>query len=534
MQSAKALEVAAMVGVLVFAFSALWWWGRSLGMRTANQVGARLDDNWNAVFQLARELHQLLDMEIMMQKVADCASRLVEGGAVVYLKDGLGFKLKAVSGFSGGVLPPLYRPAIAREVASGYVLSYTGLRVAENPFPGLGAVFPACVSLPLVAENEEKGFLEVFGSRPKLERALNCLYALASHAAMSIERFEERASLWQRAERMRQLSELTLTLARSTRVTEMSGVLVEGVSGITGCKRLIYMSYNSGTDRLQLDVAQGLSAEVYQLLHSALQQPLQQSAHVLSLVARSREPLWIPNCLNEPRWIIPEPTIKMAYIVPLVAEDVLYGLLILLPDSAAELDEEERAMTLVLANQVAGALALAYRHMILLDEASTDPLTRLANRSVLEKRLEEEIRRSDLSGQPLSLLMLDLDDFKDYNDTCGHLLGDMALRSIGQALLKAVRDTDLVARYGGDEFVVLLPNTLYQDALVVAERIKSILSRITLPGNEGTAKRGVRVSIGLAVRNPMEGDGHDLLEAADRLLYAAKQKGKNRVETENG
>ena len=498
-------------------------------MRAANRAGARANDNWNAVFQLSREMHQLLDMEIMMQKVADCASRLAEGGAAVYLKDGLGFKLKAVSGFSGGVSPPLYRPAFAREAANGHGPSYTGVR--ENLFPGLSAVFPASVSLSLVVGKEEKGFLEIFGSRPQLERAVNCLYALASHTSMSIERFEERASLWQRAERMRQLSELTLTLARSTRVTEMSAVLVEGVSGITGCKRLIYMSYNSGTDRLQLDVAQGLSAEVYQLLFSALQQPLRQSAHVLSLVAHSREPLWIPNCLNEPRWIIPEPTIKMAYIVPLVAEDVLYGLLILLPDSTAELDEEERAMTLVLANQVAGALALAYRHMILLDEASTDPLTRLANRGVLEKRLEEEIRRSDLNGQPLSLLMLDLDDFKDYNDTYGHLLGDMVLRSVGQALQKAVRDTDLVARYGGDEFVVLLPDTAYQDALVVAERIRKILSRVTLPGNEmGTGKPGMKVSMGLAMRNPMEGDAHDLLEAADRLLYLAKQKGKNRVE----
>jgi diguanylate cyclase (GGDEF)-like protein len=162
----------------------------------------------------------------------------------------------------------------------------------------------------------------------------------------------------------------------------------------------------------------------------------------------------------------------------------------------------------------------------------TDPLTGLLNRRYFQERLEEEVARSQRHVNPMSLLMIDLDGFKRYNDTFGHSAGDRALRLTGGALLHAVRHMDIVSRLGGDEFVVILPETGVERARQIAERIRVEIAALRPP--DAQLRTGgpeqLSVSIGIAAFTGHDTTAETLLERADRALYKAKAGGRNRVE----
>jgi diguanylate cyclase (GGDEF)-like protein len=161
--------------------------------------------------------------------------------------------------------------------------------------------------------------------------------------------------------------------------------------------------------------------------------------------------------------------------------------------------------------------------------SGTDALTGLANRRLLMAELERELRRSERHGNPLALLMLDVDHFKRFNDTYGHPAGDAVLQRLAGILRKSVRDVDTVARYGGEEFLVMLPETPAADAARVSERIRAATEQDRFTPEGGGAALGVTVSVGYAVF-PEHGKTADtLIEAADQALYRSKASGRNRV-----
>ncbi len=155
--------------------------------------------------------------------------------------------------------------------------------------------------------------------------------------------------------------------------------------------------------------------------------------------------------------------------------------------------------------------------------ALRDGLTGLGNRRAFEQRMELELSRASRYGDSLSLVMLDVDFFKEYNDTFGHVDGDEVLRILADALTEKSRETDFFARYGGEEFAIILPHTDGEGALVVAERLRRRLEMTGWP------HRAVTASFGAATLHPAMTDGHDLVRAADTALYAAKDAGRNRV-----
>jgi diguanylate cyclase (GGDEF)-like protein len=154
----------------------------------------------------------------------------------------------------------------------------------------------------------------------------------------------------------------------------------------------------------------------------------------------------------------------------------------------------------------------------------TDSLTGLLNRRYLQERLSEEIQRSKRHHFPMSLLMLDVDNFKSYNDTYGHLAGDAALRIVASILKDNLRGDDVAARYGGEEFAVLLPQTSSEEASVIAERIRMQIERTPFP------HRHITASIGIAKTTPDVNSPDDIIWAADRALYEAKDRGRNNVQ----
>jgi diguanylate cyclase (GGDEF)-like protein len=165
----------------------------------------------------------------------------------------------------------------------------------------------------------------------------------------------------------------------------------------------------------------------------------------------------------------------------------------------------------------------------LADSATLDSLTALWNRRVFSDRLGEEVARHVRYGTPVSLLMLDLDGFKEINDAQGHLAGDAVLASVADVLRASLRTTDLPSRYGGDEFAVILPGVKKTDAFAVAEKLRAAIAelRVGLPTNGDTAE--VRASIGVAAAAKGASDPLELVEAADRALYQAKAAGKDQV-----
>jgi len=191
-------------------------------------------------------------------------------------------------------------------------------------------------------------------------------------------------------------------------------------------------------------------------------------------------------------------------------------------------DAEDRMTAASLASHAAVALQNARLHAIVERQALVDGLTGIANRRGCEDALAHEIARSDRMAAPFTLVVADLDDFKQINDRYGHDAGDDVLRELAAVLRRTLRESDLAGRWGGEEFVFLLPGTDEEGGAQLAERVRSALRERSFHGRDG-ASFGVTCSFGVAQHQPREGE-RQLFAQADRALYEAKRRGKDRVE----
>jgi diguanylate cyclase len=162
-------------------------------------------------------------------------------------------------------------------------------------------------------------------------------------------------------------------------------------------------------------------------------------------------------------------------------------------------------------------------------ESLTDPLTQLANRKYFDTTLEEAMLEAREKNEPLSLMLTDIDHFKNFNDSFGHLTGDQVLRLVAMSVKQNVKGQDTAARYGGEEFAVVLPNTVLRSAITVADHIRrAVMTKELMKRSTGEHLGRVTISIGVA--NLHDGDtAQTLIERADTCLYAAKRHGRNRV-----
>ena len=162
-------------------------------------------------------------------------------------------------------------------------------------------------------------------------------------------------------------------------------------------------------------------------------------------------------------------------------------------------------------------------------ESLTDPLTGLGNRKYFDRSIEMAVQNALANGEPLSLLMFDIDHFKSFNDSYGHLTGDQVLRLVGMSLKQTIKGQDITARYGGEEFAVVLPNTALRQALTVADHIRrAVMAKELKKKSTGEILGRVTISVGVSMLKPGD-DTDSLIERADACLYAAKRNGRNRV-----
>ncbi len=213
--------------------------------------------------------------------------------------------------------------------------------------------------------------------------------------------------------------------------------------------------------------------------------------------------------------------LSCALLLPLAERGEVDGVVVLVRREAEVFAQADIELAMALVDHGATALALVRARA----EAGTDAVTGALNHRAMRRRLDEEIGRATRSGAPLSCLLIDLDDFKAVNDRHGHQAGDATLRAVVQSLVGEFRAFDRVARYGGDEFVVILPNADLDSAAAAAARALASLAQ-TYP-HEG-ATTGVGASVGVAQwRTSMSTD--QLLEACDLALLRSKREGKGRV-----
>ncbi len=220
------------------------------------------------------------------------------------------------------------------------------------------------------------------------------------------------------------------------------------------------------------------------------------------------------------------------FCVSLNAQGQSLGLLHVYAESAPDQEPligEERTRTL---NSLAEHVALVFANLrlreILHNQSVRDPLTGMFNRRYLEESLERELRSAERHKRAVTLIMLDIDHFKKFNDDYGHAAGDAVLRVVGAKLRQLVRREDIPCRYGGEEFVLILPEAKLSDGLVRAEDIRDAIGSLSVD-HEGQALRALTVSIGVAATPEHGFDMNVLMRAADKALYKAKHEGRNRV-----
>ena len=163
------------------------------------------------------------------------------------------------------------------------------------------------------------------------------------------------------------------------------------------------------------------------------------------------------------------------------------------------------------------------------NESLTDPLTQLANRKFFDTSLEQAIADANATDEPLSLMMTDIDHFKSFNDSFGHLTGDQVLRLVAMSVKQNVKGQDIASRYGGEEFAIVLPNTVLRSAIVVADHIRrAVMTKELMKRSTGEHLGRVTISIGVATLHKNE-TAQSFIERTDACLYAAKRHGRNRV-----
>tara|TARA_B100001167_G_scaffold188981_1_gene153053 strand:- start:729 stop:1502 length:774 start_codon:yes stop_codon:yes gene_type:complete len=223
------------------------------------------------------------------------------------------------------------------------------------------------------------------------------------------------------------------------------------------------------------------------------------------------------------------PLFKKGYFVsiPLMIEKEIVGVLNINDVGQDSFDVGDLDFILNLSEFIAMSISNAVLYEQANKLAVTDGLTGISNRQSVEKSLQIEFERSKRYNSPLSLILLDVDHFKDVNDTYGHQKGDEILIAFASLLKKACRANDIAARYGGEEFVMVLPQSNAQGAFKIAERVREEIMKISFTGNESNF--AVTVSCGVAEFNKDYESINKLIAAVDQALYEAKNGGRNRT-----
>ncbi|HEY9526306.1 MAG TPA: sensor domain-containing diguanylate cyclase [Anaerolineales bacterium] len=428
-----------------------------------------------------------------------------------------------------------YRPGFRQSMERGIIghvaktrQAYLAGDVSQDPYYFSSAVREgSAIGVPMLDKEHLLGVIYVESSRKGelKEDDLQTLQTLANQVATSFQKARLYARTQQHLQVMTTLQSISHTVASSLELDEILDnviLLLKDSFGYT------YLSiYLLDGDTLHLGAQLGYPDET--LIHE-----IPVSMGVIGRTARTRQTQLVRDALADSDFLRGAYEVRSEIAVPLLKEGQVLGVLNIESDREGILNENDAILLNALAGSVAIAIDNARLHAEVKRMAMTDVISGLANRRAFDETLEAEILRASRYHQPLSLIILDLDSFKEYNDKWGHPAGDVRLREVADLLRLKVRDPDVAARYGGEEFAVILPNTSKPGAIRLAERLR-LAAEESAPYENGNQNPvpGYTISLGVATFPDDATSIEELLLMADNAELMAKRLGKNRVHAAN-
>jgi diguanylate cyclase (GGDEF)-like protein len=367
---------------------------------------------------------------------------------------------------------------------------------------------------------------------PLLERSIR--YAIerkqaATHLEMLVqERTRDLALMKKQAQELAALQKATSSLLHTLDLSRLMGQILDAArEAIPSAENswLHLVEAQEGRDKKLTEISLN-DPRIHRIkMSDEVSIPLQSISEGRSLFVSDlqTEPTLFSFLKNEEK----QNTARSALIAPLVLNQEVLGALSLTASLPSVFFEADLNLLTSFAATATAAIYNAILYSETQDLATTDPLTGQLNRRTFFELAQREIERFQRFGHPLSWMMLDIDLFKPINDSYGHAAGDRVLIAIAERCCRAIRQVDIFGRYGGDEFVILLPETDHHLAREIAERIRTSISESAIPTDAGPIY--VSISIGITQATPDTSDLGLLLNKADQALYRSKQAGRNTV-----
>ena len=400
--------------------------------------------------------------------------------------------------------------------------------------------FHATQWLPLVMNNLPKGLVALGplrNGKPYLEQAQEFLSTVGEQASVAIASVDlmdrlqhEQETLDRTIRNLSVLYDISKAISQIDNMKQLLLAILDKAVQRVGAQKGSIMLYDSDEDLLRLQVVRGLPDKLAEdRINSGEQQckTFHPGEGIAGTVFKSQETYLSHNTDSDTRYEhSKDSNINSIVCLPLLINDEAIGVLNITnkKDADTVFNDEDIEILTAITNQAAMTIEKADLYQL----AITDELTGLYVRRFYFRRLEEEMRRRKRYQNRLSMLMMDIDHFKKFNDTYGHEMGDEVLRVVARTLQAEAREVDVVARYGGEEFCILLPETDPKGALRAGNRFRAALEAQEIPHEDGFVK--VTASFGTAEATDDTPKGDDLIRNADVALYHAKANGRNRVE----
>jgi diguanylate cyclase (GGDEF)-like protein len=356
---------------------------------------------------------------------------------------------------------------------------------------------------------------------------IDCIQQAADVAALLISRTSLYEETLHRADLLHQLANQVTSITSDLRQTTLLPAVVEVASSLLHAQRAALHLYNRVSGEIRCEFSMGLSKDY-------LEQTIKHFNQILGAqVLKNEAFVLVPDIYQDSRTspiqgLMTQEKFRAYAVFALPSPKGPLGTLSLYWDEPRVISSEEITVAELFAERAGALLHNARLYEQASKESLTDQLTGLPNRRALDQRLDEEGRQADLYNRHYALLMIDLDGFKKINDTYGHPIGDSVLQQVTAALYRAVRSTDFISRYGGDEFAVILPESGLEKATFVAEKLKATLAttRLHLPNGK---EHFLSASIGIAICPTDAFEHKKLLFLADERLYLAKREGSGAI-----
>ncbi len=445
----------------------------------------------------------------------------------IVLAEGESFSIKGALGFTPGP-DNIKTDKVARFLQSCSNRKPVALKgEIAALFPDIGASQAICA--PLSSENNSLGMIVLFDTELHC-RDLLLIEILASRYAEKLLRMQKASFYGRQGEIASSLLSMISSLSIIDNRNELYHKTMEMAAELLQASRGSLMLIDETGQGLQIVAARGINMPLAKTMN------IRMGEGIAGKVAKSGFHLLVSDIERDSRVGIPNrPRFKTKSFIsfPLKVQDKIIGVINLADKETEEAFSDEDLKNLQTFSDHASLMidrSVSLERFQQLEEMSvTDPLTGLYNRRFLESRFNEEINRGSRLNQAFTVMMIDLDFFKTYNDLCGHIAGDRALSKTAALLKKSAREMDTVARYGGEEFCILLPSTSKKESIFVAERIRRAIESHHFPGETELPLKMLTTSIGIA-SYPEDGEKpNELIHAADLALYQAKKLGRNRI-----